>query len=262
MSKPKPFPAIAGGCACNTIRYRLLTSPLFCYACHCGDCQKSTGSAFGLFLNVESYNLSIISPTRPTVCTRERKPGKLNRYVECPRCKSELWDVSAWSPFICDVRVGTLDFPSLMEPDVHSFVESKLDWLILPPGARTTPRGFNSRELWPKSSLKRLEICERRFADVIKRGQAAAQARKQAAASAAAAADDGEGDEASGEGEKTPTAVEFGDREGEDDEAFEKRFRETERALQERLEKLTLKLEEERGEKEELAKMIANGTPI
>ena len=49
-------------------------------------------------------------------------------------------------------------------------------------------------------------------------------------------------EEASAEGDKTPTAVEFG---GEDDEAFEKRFKETEKALQERLEKLSIKLEEE-----------------
>ena len=47
-----------------------------------------------------------------------------------------------------------------------------------------------------------------------------------------------------GDGEKTPTAT--GDAEdGEDDEAFERRFSETEKALQERLAKLSLKLESE-----------------
>jgi hypothetical protein len=50
------------------------------------------------------------------------------------------------------------------------------------------------------------------------------------------------------EGDKTPTAGEFG---AEDDEAFEKRFKETEQALQLRLEKLSLKLKAE-----ELTKMM------
>lgn len=121
---------------------------------------------------------------------------------------------------VVDVRVGTLDFPGLMEPDVHSHVESKVDWIILPPGARTVPKHYNYRDMWPKSSLKRLDAC-----------LAAIAVRKL------------EG----GDGEKTPTASEF----AEDDEAFEKRFRATEKALQERLERLRRKLEVEEGVKAE-----------
>ena len=57
------------------------------------------------------------------------------------------------------------------------------------------------------------------------------------------AAEDG-----SEEGVKTPTAVESGGRVDDDDdgnEEFEKRYREAEKALQERLEKLSLKLGEQ-----------------
>ena len=67
-----------------------------------------------------------------------------------------------------------------------------------------------------------------------------------------------DGEDAGAEGEKTPTAVEFdedAEDEGEDDEAFEKRYKETEKALRDRLEKLTLKLE-----KEDEAKHIESAT--
>ena len=245
MSKVKPFPSITGSCACNTIRYRLLTSPLFCYACHCGDCQKSTGSAFGLFLNIEAYNVSIISPTQPVVIVQEKRPGLAGRFIHCPQCKTELWSTNAWGAAIIDVRVGTLDFPSLMEPDVHSFVESKVEWVRLPEGAKTTPKGYDHKEVWPKSSLKRLEICLARVAQMTKKKQEALAQQLAEHQDKTGESDEASSEETSGEGEKTPTAVEFEDNEVEDDEAFEKRFKETEKALQSRLEKLSLKLEEE-----------------
>jgi hypothetical protein len=244
--KPRPFPSVTGGCVCNAIRYRLLTAPLFCYACHCHDCQKATGSAFGLFLNIEACNLSVISPTKPALVTQFKRPDMVSRHAECPKCKVELWSHNVLGAAIADVRVGTLDYPGLMEPDVHSFVESKLGWLNLPEGARTVPGQFNYKQLWPKSSLHRLAICRKKVADAVW--------------DAAAVLDDGKDEEkedaTGGDGEKTPTAVEFG---GEDDEAFEKRFRETERALQERLEKLNKKLqEEEMAKQRDLETLTAN----
>jgi hypothetical protein len=138
----------------------------------------------------------------------------------------ELWSNYGIGPAVADVRVGTLDYPGLMEPDVHTFVESKLDWIVLPPGARSVSGKIDYRKIWPENSLKRLDIALARWAK-----------------KAAAVAKSGEGE--AGDGEKTPTASGDVVDGGEDDEAFEKRFRETERALQERLEKLRKKLEDE-----------------
>ncbi|CAN9115637.1 unnamed protein product [Alternaria alternata] len=245
MATPKPFPALKGGCVCDTIRYRLLTSPLYCYACHCPSCQKQTGSAFCLNLNIELYNIELISSTTPLFVTRTSKSGKVSRHAECPTCHVQLWASSALGEAVIDLRVGTLDFPSLMEPDMHIFVESKLDWVKLPDGARTAERGDDMKKMWPKSSLRRLEICMRRAEEVKrKRAAAAAAALKESEREIASgsSAEETAAVEGSGEGDKTPTAGEFG---GENDEEFEKRFRETEKALQERLERLSLKLSDE-----------------
>ena len=128
-----------------------------------------------------------------------------------------------------------------MEPDCHIYVESKLDWIRLPDNAKTMPQDCDMKKMWPKSSLERLEVCIQRVEMMREKMMAASKELKDEIAAKAA---DGEEipEEASAEGEKTPTAVEFG---GEDDEAFEKRFKETEKALQERLEKLSIKLEGE-----------------
>ncbi|RMZ70750.1 glutathione-dependent formaldehyde-activating [Pyrenophora seminiperda CCB06] len=238
----KPFPAMKGGCICNTVRYRLLTAPLYCYACHCPDCQKLTGSAFGLFLSIEAYNVKVISPTPPTFVKRQKKPGAFDVTAECPRCTTQLWSHGALGALAVEIRIGTLDFPALMEPDVHIFVESKLDWVHLPEGTKTRPRFYDMRQMWPKSSLKRLEICMRRAEEEVEKRRSAGLKDHQGGGEAPGAAEEvATEDGGGGEGEKTPTAAEFG---VEDDEEYEKRFREMEKALQERLERLSLKLEE------------------
>jgi hypothetical protein len=246
MSTSKPFPALTGSCVCNKIRYRLLTSPLYCYACHCIDCQKSTGSAFYLSLNIELYNLQVLSSTPPLFVSLEKKPGIIERHVECPQCHTTLWASSQLSEAIVDVSVGTLDFPSLMEPDCHIHVDSKLDWVTLPEGAKTVPKGQNMKSAWPKSSLKRLDICLRRAEEVKRRRDAALKERTAMKGSKDGASGE-EVDvtvtEGSGEGDKTPTAGEPAS--DVDDEEFEKSFRETEKALHERLERLSLKLQDE-----------------
>ncbi|KAI4660204.1 uncharacterized protein J4E79_006009 [Alternaria viburni] len=234
MSTSKPFPALSGGCVCNTIRYRLLTAPLYCYACHCMDCQKQTGSAFYLSLNIELYNIQILSPTKPSFLSREVKPGLVDR--------NHLGEA------VVELRVGTLDFPSLMEPDIHIHVESKLDWVTLPEGAKTAQRGHDYKTSWPKSSLKRLDICLKRAEEVKKRRAAAMRGSAHGTSEDEETTDGNVAVEGSGEGDKTPTAGDLGG--DEDDEAEEQRFRETEKALLERLERLSLKLQNEEGTKE------------
>jgi hypothetical protein len=37
-----------GGCHCGALRYTMAMPPRWIHACHCTDCQRHTGSAFGL----------------------------------------------------------------------------------------------------------------------------------------------------------------------------------------------------------------------
>ncbi|USP78356.1 uncharacterized protein yc1106_05630 [Curvularia clavata] len=240
MAANKAFPSITGGCLCDTIRYRLLTSPLFCYACHCTECRTFTGSAFSLVLKIEMYNIKVISPTLPTFFKSQKQRGIVVQQAECPKCHVHLWSTNGvkGEEAVYEVRVGTLDFAELMEPDVHIFVQNKLEWVILPESARTLPRGVDMRKFWPKSSLARLEKSQRWAAEVKKRGHTALVDSR----GVANTTEEGGVDDAGGEGDKTPTALEFSN---EDDEEFEKKVKEKERLLLERLEKLRLKLDEE-----------------
>ena len=62
------------------------------------------------------------------------------------------------------VRVGTLDRPQLVPPDIHIFTESRLPWVALAPGTPVVPRYYRAAEHWPHDSLARLDSLKRRAA--------------------------------------------------------------------------------------------------
>jgi hypothetical protein len=53
------------------------------------------------------------------------------------------------------VRVGTLDDPDRLPPDVHIYTESKQPWVMIPAGARAFAQYYKSREVWSEASLAR-----------------------------------------------------------------------------------------------------------
>ncbi len=60
--------------------------------------------------------------------------GKGQKISRCPRCRIAVWSNYAGAgEAVRFVRVGTLDQPDLLPPDIHIFTESKQPWVVLPP---------------------------------------------------------------------------------------------------------------------------------
>jgi hypothetical protein len=53
------------------------------------------------------------------------------------------------------VRVGTLDRPDGLAPDIHIFTSSKQPWVILPPDVPAVPEYYRASQHWPAESLAR-----------------------------------------------------------------------------------------------------------
>ena len=82
--------------------------------------------------------------------------GLGQKIARCPSCKVAVWSHYAGSgPVTKFVRVGTLDQPDLLPPDVHIFTASKQPWLVLPEGAPAFEEYYDRDALWPKESLAR-----------------------------------------------------------------------------------------------------------
>ena len=146
--------ALEGGCACGAVRYRLGSAPMFVHCCHCLDCQRQTGSAFVLNALIETDRVTLLSgaPVAVAVPTDSGRPHEIFR---CPQCQTALWSDYGRRGVLRFVRVGTLDDPSALPPDVHIYTRSKLPWVTLPAGVSAFPAYYDSAKLWPAESLAR-----------------------------------------------------------------------------------------------------------
>lgn len=146
-----------GACTCGAIRYRLTSSPLFVHCCHCSWCQRETGSAFALNAMIESDRLELLQGKLEMIDTPSNS-GKGQLIARCPRCHVALWSHYAGAgKAVAFVRVGTLDEPYRLPPDIHIFISTKQPWLTLAPGTPAMVEYYDRREHWPANSLARHE---------------------------------------------------------------------------------------------------------
>jgi len=153
-----------GRCTCGEIRYRLRAKPMFVHCCHCSWCQRETGSAFALNAIIEADAVEIEAGALVEIATPSES-GKGQIISRCPKCQVALWSVYYGAgPAIRFVRVGTLDEPGALTPDVHIFTESKLPWVALPQDARAFPQYYRMAEEWPRESQERRKRAKERYA--------------------------------------------------------------------------------------------------
>lgn len=149
------MPAIEGGCTCGTIRYRMASGPLFVHCCHCRWCQRETGSSFALNALIEADRVVLLQGEPETVKTPSNS-GRGQKIVRCPECRIAVWSHYAGAgDAICFVRVGTLDEPDRLPPDIHIFTESKQSWVLLPRDVPAVKEYYDRDRYWPAASLAR-----------------------------------------------------------------------------------------------------------
>jgi len=151
----KSQPSYDGGCTCRQVRYRMTAAPLIVHCCHCRWCQRETGTAFALNAMIESDRVQLLEGEVVVIDTPSNS-GKGQRISRCPKCLVAVWsNYGGAGAALRFVRVGTLDEPGALPPDIHIFTSSKQPWLTLPPGTPAVPEYYKSAEVWSKESLER-----------------------------------------------------------------------------------------------------------
>jgi hypothetical protein len=131
--------------------------PLFVHCCHCRWCQRETGSAFALNAMIEADRV-VLEQGEVEVIDTPSNSGKGQRISRCPRCKVALWSNYAGAgDAVRFVRVGTLEEPDRLPPDIHIFTASKQPWVILPEGTPAMPEYYSRKAQWPEASLVRYQ---------------------------------------------------------------------------------------------------------
>ena len=146
---------IEGGCTCRAVRYRMLSKPLFVHCCHCTWCQRETGTAFALNAMIEADRVELLQGDVEAIDTPSNS-GKGQKISRCPTCRIAVWSNYAGAgDAVRFVRVGTLDEPARLPPDIHIFTSTKQPWVVIPPGMPAVAEYYDAKQHWPPESLER-----------------------------------------------------------------------------------------------------------
>lgn len=130
MSQSPDFP-VEGGCACGTVRYRLLEDPLELHVCHCTDCQTVSGSAFIMCMAVHTRSLELVQGDLVTVSFKS-PDGLAKSERHCPDCSCRVWCEIEDLADVLALQAGTLDDTSWIEPIAHIWTSSAQPWIKIP----------------------------------------------------------------------------------------------------------------------------------
>jgi hypothetical protein len=119
---PAPY---TGGCQCGSVRYVLTAEPIRVAACHCKECQRQSGSAFGMAMPVKKDNLT-------KQFARIADSGNEVTGVFCPECGVRIYHVLKSEPNVLSLKPGTLDDTSWLRPDLFIWMKSAQGWVPVP----------------------------------------------------------------------------------------------------------------------------------
>ncbi len=152
---PEPEFTAEGRCTCGEVRYRMHSRPMIVNCCHCRWCQRETGSAFIINAMIESDRVELLAGEIVKVDV-PTPSGKGQRVVRCANCRVTLWShYLAGGEIFTWVRVGTLENPDLLPPDVHLHTASKQPWVVLPDNVPVFEGHYRAKDVWPEESLAR-----------------------------------------------------------------------------------------------------------
>ncbi len=124
---------LEGSCQCGTIRYEVTGPHKTIVACHCSDCQRQSGSAFGMTMVVAEANFRLTKGA-VKIDAQRSDAGRRKLGAFCPDCGCRIYNQTEWREGTISVKPGTLDDTSWLVPDMHLWTRNKQSWVILPDG--------------------------------------------------------------------------------------------------------------------------------
>ena len=117
---------ITGGCLCGAVRYESDGIALFSVLCHCRDCQRSSGSGHVPVMGVSKAMFRVAGETRGHAIIGGSQL-KTTRHF-CPTCGSLLFGTPEVIPDMVSIYVGSLDDPSIFQPECSLFTCNRYQW--------------------------------------------------------------------------------------------------------------------------------------
>ena len=114
-----------GGCLCGGVRYAVDEPLAPIQLCHCGQCRKAQGSAFGANIPVTTAAFQLLQGQD---LLREYRASPAKRRVFCGVCGSPIFSQRDDAPDVLRLRVGGLDDDSGLEIGFHIQAAFQATW--------------------------------------------------------------------------------------------------------------------------------------
>lgn len=109
-----------GGCACGAVRYETSSTPLAELHCQCRDCQQRSGTGHASYLAFpQRAEVNISGDTNSWQNAGDSGNKKEN--VFCPICGTSVYVTFLAAPDLIAVHAGSLDDPSLFNPQIVTY---------------------------------------------------------------------------------------------------------------------------------------------
>lgn len=128
-----------GACLCGAVTVRLARQPAVVNMCHCADCQRRSGSPFGMAVWLAVADVAIVGETRAFAHDSDKGRALTNHF--CPVCGSTMTYEAAINPGMIAVPAGIFADPDCPPPLRSVFEERRHPWVAVPDGAVRLARG-------------------------------------------------------------------------------------------------------------------------
>lgn len=121
---------VTGGCFCGHVTYAATVDPGRVYICHCTDCQRHSGAAYGVVVGVVDQRFRLLSGTLKTF-DKLADSGTVRALAFCPECGTRIHATSVGDPDgFMGLRLGTVNERDQLTPKAQAFCRSAQHWVM------------------------------------------------------------------------------------------------------------------------------------
>jgi len=126
-------------CACGSASLTVSGEPVAHSVCHCNNCKKRTGSAFGISAYFPKLAIVAMQGTTTLYPLHNVVRGDDQERHFCSRCGTTLYWYLSTLPELIGIAGGCFADDPLGEPDITASHSEKWEWVTVPSTWRVWP---------------------------------------------------------------------------------------------------------------------------
>jgi hypothetical protein len=119
-------------CLCGQLRLEVEGDPFAVSICHCLDCQRRTGSAFGMQAGYKAAQVQVVGRFSDYARISDQADRKEHVFHFCPDCGSQVFYTEPTEPDLVVVSIGAFADPSFPPPTESGYDSRRHPWVGLP----------------------------------------------------------------------------------------------------------------------------------